>query len=596
MDSNVVEMSRHVSADFQKTGHELVNLWKEIGIAGEDIVDRLNKLRDHLRRLLGDSLAGEVEMRDRLLKNIEEYDAELAVLTRELQIDAAKPDKTLSILEREELLRGQVHELTTLKVSRRRKLKGLRAQERHLCTRLAMPPHQLDTRVPSEGDLHELEKHVQMLKEEQARRETKYHDLRAEVLALVEELSVAPESSFQEKVVTSDPASFELSTSSLAAVAAYLEELKSLHAARVAECAQLRQSISQFWNRLDVPQDQQEAFTSEHTGLGEDVVAALKSEVARCEVLKRERLQEFIQRVIAELLDMYTKCGVPERKARLEGACEAEACTEERLQSLEAELTAAKRFYDEHTAILEKVERREVLWGRLLEFETKARDPGRFNNRGGGLLLEERERKRLEKELPRLGREILEHIEAHEADGSSLFLEWSAAFKEHLEAQYASYQEDKENERLAREARRNMSGSSRSAKRGTSPAAHPSKMARMATASLTSLRPGTSALASPRSAVKRGKVVAARRRSIRRAAKETPSGASSTARRQPGDSTFSTSAASLVSYRGFTAGLNSEKRRPSTRSTLLPSTEPWKSSFKCERTLSVAKAGRRLQF
>ncbi|CAN7983803.1 unnamed protein product [Ixodes pacificus] len=509
-----------------------------------------------------------------------------------------QPDKALSILEREELLRGLVHELTTLKVSRRRKLKGLRAQERHLCTRLAMPPHQLDTRVPSEGDLHELEKHVQMLKEEQDRRETKYHNLRAEVLALVEELSVAPEGSFQEKVVDSDPASFGLSTSSLAAVAAYLDELKSLHAARVAECAQLRQSISQFWKRLEVPQDQQDAFTSEHTGLGDDVVAALKSEVARCEVLKRERLQEFIQQVITELIEMYTKCGVPERKARLEGACDAEACTEERLKSLEAELSAAKRFYDQNTAILEKVERREVLWGRLLEFESKARDPGRFNNRGGGLLLEERERKRLEKELPRLGREILEHIDAHEADGSSLFLEWSAAFKEHLDAQYASYQEDKENERLAREARRNMSGSSRSAKRGISPAAHPSKMARMATASasLASLRPGISALASPRSTVKRGKVLSARRRSIRRAAKETPSGASSTARRQPGDSTFSTSAASLVSYRGFTAGLNSEKRRPSTRSTLLPSTEPWKSSFKCERTLSVAKAGRRLQF
>lgn len=54
-----------------------------------------------------------------------------------------------------------------------------------------------------------------------------------------------------------------------------LLQLKSLHAARVAECTQLRQSISEFWNRLGVPQDQQEAFTSKHTGLGDDVVAAV---------------------------------------------------------------------------------------------------------------------------------------------------------------------------------------------------------------------------------------------------------------------------------------------------------------------------------
>lgn len=44
----------------------------------------------------------------------------------------------------------------------------------------------------------------------------------------------------------------------------------------------------------------------------------------------------------------------------------------------------------------------------------------------------------------------MKHNEAHEVEGSALFLEWTAALRNHLNTQFASYQEGKENERLAR--------------------------------------------------------------------------------------------------------------------------------------------------
>lgn len=77
-------------------------------------------------------------------------------------------------------------------------------------------------------------------------------------------------------------------------------------------------------------------------------------------------------------------------------------CTKECLRTLEVELGVVKRFPDQNAAILGKVECRNVLRGRFLELEGRMRDPGRCNNHGGRLL-QERERKFLEK-LPRVSR------------------------------------------------------------------------------------------------------------------------------------------------------------------------------------------------
>ncbi|EEC13559.1 protein regulator of cytokinesis 1 prc1, putative [Ixodes scapularis] len=208
-----------------------------------------------------------------------------------------QPDEELPLLEREQFLGAQVRELTALQVSRRRKLKDLLGQERRLCTHLAVPPYRLDVEMPTERELHELGLHVQMLKDVEGRRATQLHSMRSEVLALLEELSETPQSSFQCELIDSTPAAFRLSASNLSAVDDYLRVLKSLHAARVAEYVQLYARLCQLWMWLAVPQERQRAFTSKHSGLGEDTIEALKSELASYEALKRELIQAR-QRVI----------------------------------------------------------------------------------------------------------------------------------------------------------------------------------------------------------------------------------------------------------------------------------------------------------
>jgi protein regulator of cytokinesis 1 len=56
--------------------------------------------------------------------------------------------------------------------------------------------------------------------------------------------------------------------------------------------------------------------------------------------------------------------------------------------------------------LFEDIHKWEVLYRKMLEHEKKANDPNRFNNRGGRLLQEEKERKKVLKELPKVEEEV----------------------------------------------------------------------------------------------------------------------------------------------------------------------------------------------
>ncbi|KAH9367020.1 hypothetical protein HPB48_021379 [Haemaphysalis longicornis] len=105
-------------------------------------------------------------------------------------------------------------------------------------------------------------------------------------------------------------------------------------------------------------------------------------------------------------------------------------------------------------AIFKKVERREVVWARLLDYDKRQADPARLHNRGGRLLTEMKEAKRLETELPRPEREITSYIDNYAGEERGVFESWSAQFLSHLEAQHAAFNDKKERQRLEREQRR----------------------------------------------------------------------------------------------------------------------------------------------
>lgn len=71
--------------------------------------------------------------------------------------------------------------------------------------------------------------------------------------------------------------------------------------------------------------------------------------------------------------------------------------------------------------IYDLILKREGLWGKMLDLERRANAPNRFNNRGGQLLKEEKERNCVRAQLPKIEKQILTLVEEYEKEAGLPF-------------------------------------------------------------------------------------------------------------------------------------------------------------------------------
>lgn len=578
---------------------DLTRLWWDIGVSGSAFKNRLARTEDHVDRLFNEMYEGEEDMRQRMVASNEQLSTQVRELSEQLGLPLTLPDSGLTVLEQDSVLRTKAAELNLIKAQRKKERRRLLTEEAELRAKLDAAPFVLlwRTPIPSEDELQQLGRHIAALTEEKIKRQAKFSSLRKEIVAMLERLDVRPESEIEQDIVLKDPSAFLLSSSNMKAAEDYLQQLKDLEAERRREHASLVEQLALYWERLDTPKSERENFQRSHLGLTAATLNALKQQIAECEVLKRQRIREFITRVQDELLTWYSTCCVPKRKAQLEEDWDSEEWSEERLERLERELKILKDFHAENKDIFSKVERREVLWARLLDFEKRTADPARLNNRGGRLLSEMKERKRLETELPRLEKEITSYIQNYAGNKMEVFQVWSAEFLAHLEAQHAAYNEEKERERLERERRR-QKGPATPARTGAkrlgqgTPSCSASKMSRLGMSSGASttarMTPSSKASILQRTATpSRSTPLKPKRRSLRKKAvarklgtsniQAPGAGAPSPANKAPRSVTAKDTKAapesSFCSFEGFTRGLCQQPvDKHLTSSVLVPAT------------------------
>ncbi|CAH2258827.1 jg12556 [Pararge aegeria aegeria] len=95
--------------------------------------------------------------------------------------------------------------------------------------------------------------------------------------------------------------------------------------------------------------------------------------------------------------------------------------TEDTLTLHELYLNKITKFYEENKHIFELVTTRKNLWLKMTELEARASEPGRYQNRGGQLLQEEKERKTITNKLPKIEAQIRDMVLEYEAKTDSVF-------------------------------------------------------------------------------------------------------------------------------------------------------------------------------
>lgn len=102
----------------------------------------------------------------------------------------------------------------------------------------------------------------------------------------------------------------------------------------------------------------------------------------------------------------------------------------------EDELRALKMFYEKNEALLLLYDERQKLWAHMEQLLKKESDPKRYNNRGGQLLKEEKERKMVDVKLPKVEQRLVEMAEKFETDNNRPFTIFGKRIQEVIDRDY----------------------------------------------------------------------------------------------------------------------------------------------------------------
>lgn len=424
----------------------LEDIWQEIGIKEEQKEQRNNTVVEHVEDLLKEMLAEEDELKQKMYLKTEEYKRELSELCNDLGLPPKQIPSNLSLLQLEGKLRNDVDTLNKEKHDRLKSLKRLRNDEQELCDRLVMPQHELNfVGCPTLEQLRELEQNVKFLKAEKGRRLELFKKLQASIKQLWTELDAEPVMEMEQRLCREDADdTFVLSNQNLEDMTNLQKKLEQEHSDLIQQIDGLRARVKSLYERLDTCKEEREKFLKKTASNTPKIAKMFMKEVERLEELKRQHMQKFIESIRKELVSLWDKCYFGDDQRQLFMPFYSDVFTEETLAEHEHQVTTVKNFYEDNKEMFKIVEKRESLWKKKLEFENRSTDSNRLNNRGGALLKEEKIRKAVEKELPKVESEIRKRVIVWEKENETYFMFNGHRYIDFVECQRNDYEHEQQ--------------------------------------------------------------------------------------------------------------------------------------------------------
>ncbi|XP_038046048.1 protein regulator of cytokinesis 1-like isoform X2 [Patiria miniata] len=438
-------MKLEVAECLEHALEQLRDIWDEIGICEEQRVDRQNVVLHHMRNLLSEMVSEEKDLRRRLMASVETCGHEVVTVSKELGLKPFQAEEGLTILQLEKVLRQKVDSLNKEKSERMAILKQLKDREQHLCDLLCTTPYYIPSgTVPTAEQLETLKDHIQTLSTEKDSRQNILSSTKKEIISLLEDLEQGPNTSFERDIVCEEEDCFLLSKENMEALRVLHEELEFKQRENQGIADHLREQIASLWNRLLFPAEERDEYLASHRGHKPSDIKVLRQELARLEELKIQNLKRVTEASREEIALWWDKCYYSRLQRNDFAGFYDDEFTEELLLQHDEELARLKAYYQENKEIIECIKKREDMWKKMLEFEKKAYDPNRYNNRGGNLLQEEKERKKINRDLPKLEKTLAERISMFEEEKGAPFLVDGCRFMDYVQMQWAAHEQDKQ--------------------------------------------------------------------------------------------------------------------------------------------------------
>jgi len=438
------------------TGHQLEEIWDEVGYSPEDRAAQLSDLIVKFRDICEQKIAEESGVAETFRQTIAEAKEEIKTLSVSLKIDA--DPHTLLNDNDDSLAAGGggiggaqtlTDELATLEAS----LEGLRTTaatakedlcacrdylvEAHTALGLDMDPSWRDT----ESDLtarrrEQFHRKKSEMKEELSSRMAAVVQLVRDCQQLMDDLRMEPEKDGSEldrriagSLVRSKEGSFIMASKqrsdtcvgiSNKALEELTQRVAKLHKEkhrRKQKLQQMGNEIAVLWEKLRVPVDEQMVFTKSVQGLGTDTMEKGEAELERLHLLKAEMLGNLIAEARDAITDLWNQTNAT-REDRQSFAPffvrDETLFDDELLEKHDDYIGTLQARLEQMRPILRLIERREAVLAERFEYEELQKDSDRLKQRGAAmtkqLMHEEKMAKRIKKDLPKLTELLVEKL------------------------------------------------------------------------------------------------------------------------------------------------------------------------------------------
>ncbi|KAF2873867.1 protein regulator of cytokinesis 1 [Massariosphaeria phaeospora] len=193
---------------------------------------------------------------------------------------------------------------------------------------------------------------------------------------------------------------------------------------------QLRSTIEDLWERLGIELPERKHFLANNRGCGLRTINEYEDELARLNELKRQNLHLFVEEARCKLQELWDALYFSEEEMLDFTPAFSDVCTDALLSSHEAEIARLEALKEQRLPILQRIDRYRELVKERDDLQSSSQDASRLMARGnkgerrdpGKLLREEKMRKRIAKELPKLESDLKNTLESWEDEYGRPFL------------------------------------------------------------------------------------------------------------------------------------------------------------------------------
>lgn len=317
---------------------------------------------------------------------------------------------------------------------------------------IKLPPTSPNAKVPPSFDLSptyvaKLDNEFTRVYEEYNKRVTHASQLADEIINLWSELGT-PQAQVDSQIVKlahEAPEQLGLHSEDLKRLASKRDKLIAERQQRERKLKELRGQVEALWDRLGVQESERKQFLAANRGCGLRQINEFEDELSRLNELKRQNLHLFVEDARFKLQELWDSLYYSEEEMLDFAPAFSDVYSDALLSAHEQEIARLEALKGQRAPILAAVDKHRSLIKDRDDLEKSSQDASRLMSKGqkgekrdpGKLLREEKMRKRITKDLPKVEAELRRSLESWEDEYGRPFCVHGERYLDELDAAQA---------------------------------------------------------------------------------------------------------------------------------------------------------------